>query len=260
MTAPAQKNSLVRIRDNQRRSRARRREYVQELEQRLRVCELQGIEASTEIQIAARRVAEENKQLRELLNRHGFSDDHVAHFLQSGTFVPLDADQDHPSRAGDPGAAVQSLEQLLVPRRLANLDQDFSLSSLYLPRQSCRDPSTTSGSTTRSSILESSQLTTSSYGYQHHMGMATAVMGLGVQYKCPLITPFSRVSTTRQGSVHCEHPSPSMLDSPGQPMATTQAMFMGDRPAMHLQRSLPTYTYSDSTIPHYVPPGSTSGG
>ncbi|KAM4068010.1 endonuclease-reverse transcriptase domain-containing protein [Hirsutella rhossiliensis] len=81
----------VRIRDNQRRSRARRREYVQELEQRLRVYELQGIEVSTEIQMAARRAAEENKRLRELLNRHGFSDSHVAHFLQSGTFVPLDA-------------------------------------------------------------------------------------------------------------------------------------------------------------------------
>ncbi|KAM4063247.1 hypothetical protein HRG_010205 [Hirsutella rhossiliensis] len=152
------------------------REYVQELEQRLRVYELQGIEASTEIQMAARRIAEENKQLRELLNRHGFSDGQVAHFLQSGTFVLLDADQNHPFRAGDPGAAVQSLEQLLVPRRLASLDQDFSLS---LPRQSCRDPSTTSGSTTKSSIWESSQLTTSSYGYQNHMGMATAVMGLG---------------------------------------------------------------------------------
>ncbi|KAM4058279.1 hypothetical protein HRG_014613 [Hirsutella rhossiliensis] len=252
-----QKNSLVRIRDNQRRSRARRREYVQELEQRLRVYELQGIEASTEIQMAARTVAEENKQLRELLNKHGFSDGHVAHFLQSGTFVPLDADQDHPFRAGDPGAAVQSLEQLLVPRRLAILDQDFSLS---LPRQSCRDPSTASGSTTRSSILESSQLTTSSYGYQHHMAMATAVMGLEVQSKHPLIAPLSHASTTRQGSVHCEHPSPSMLDSPGQPMATTQAMFMGDRSAIHLQRSLPTYTYSDSTIPHYDPPGSTSDG
>ncbi|XP_044716031.1 uncharacterized protein HRG_10205 [Hirsutella rhossiliensis] len=133
------------------------REYVQELEQRLRVYELQGIEASTEIQMAARRIAEENKQLRELLNRHGFSDGQVAHFLQSGTFVLLDADQNHPFRAGDPGAAVQSLEQLL----------------------SCRDPSTTSGSTTKSSIWESSQLTTSSYGYQNHMGMATAVMGLG---------------------------------------------------------------------------------
>ena len=49
------------------RSRARRKEYLQELEAKLRNCEQVGIEASAEIQTAARKVLDENKKLRSLL-------------------------------------------------------------------------------------------------------------------------------------------------------------------------------------------------
>ncbi|KFX95580.1 hypothetical protein O988_05735 [Pseudogymnoascus sp. VKM F-3808] len=69
------KANLARIRDNQRRSRARRKEYLQELEGRLRQCELTGVEASSEIQGAARKVIEENRRLRLLLAQHGVSPD-----------------------------------------------------------------------------------------------------------------------------------------------------------------------------------------
>ncbi|KFY85083.1 hypothetical protein V500_08739 [Pseudogymnoascus sp. VKM F-4518 (FW-2643)] len=84
------KANLARIRDNQRRSRARRKEYLQELEGRLRQCELTGVEASSEIQGAARKVIEENRKvteqnqrLRLLLAQHGVnlddaSDDDVS--------------------------------------------------------------------------------------------------------------------------------------------------------------------------------------
>ncbi|KAM4067613.1 DDE superfamily endonuclease [Hirsutella rhossiliensis] len=171
-------NKLARIRDNQKRSRARRREYVQDLKRRLREYETQGIEASTEVQMAARRVAEENKQLQELLNRHGISDDQITRFLQQ------------PFHADDPSAAVQSLQRLLMPRQLASLDEDFSL---YLSGQSIRNPSTTEGSTTSSSVWEPSQLVTSSYGYQHHMGVATAVMASAVHSPYPPTTPLSCV-------------------------------------------------------------------
>ncbi len=57
--------SATRIRENQRRSRARRKAYLQELESKLRKCEQAGIEASVDLQLAARAVAEENKRLRE---------------------------------------------------------------------------------------------------------------------------------------------------------------------------------------------------
>lgn len=57
--------SAARIRENQRRSRARRKEYLQELEQKLRKCEQAGVKASVDIQLAARAVAEENERLRD---------------------------------------------------------------------------------------------------------------------------------------------------------------------------------------------------
>ena len=53
------------------RSRARRKEYLQELEAKLRSCEQIGIEASTEIQSAARKVLDENRKLRLLLLERG---------------------------------------------------------------------------------------------------------------------------------------------------------------------------------------------
>lgn len=67
-------SDLVRVRDNQRRSRARKKEYVQELETKWRTCEQTGAEASAEIQAAARKVADENKRLRQLLAEHGIPD------------------------------------------------------------------------------------------------------------------------------------------------------------------------------------------
>lgn len=110
--------NLARIRDNQRRSRARRKEYVQDLEARLRRVELQGVEAATEIQAAARRVADENRRLRALLARHGVADDAIDAWLAASA-PPGDHHHDG-RRAGDAaavGKAVGRLEQVLVPRR-----------------------------------------------------------------------------------------------------------------------------------------------
>jgi len=109
------KANLARIRDNQRRSRARRKEYVHELEQRVRLCELQGIEATSEIQVAARKVAEENKRLRALLHKHGVDERSIGLFLQSGTVAPNKAKA--PNRSDAVGDAVHALDGLLGPRR-----------------------------------------------------------------------------------------------------------------------------------------------
>lgn len=103
--------NLARIRDNQRRSRARRREYVQDLEARLRRVELQGVEAAAEIQLAARRVAQENRRLRALLNRRGMGDDAIEGLLAGGEVDGMGGGE------AAAGRAVQRLEQLLVPRR-----------------------------------------------------------------------------------------------------------------------------------------------
>ncbi|PHH84328.1 hypothetical protein CDD83_2115 [Cordyceps sp. RAO-2017] len=268
MSVPASKDNLARIRDNQRRSRARRREYLQELEQRLRVYELQGVEASTEVQMAARRVADENRQLRDLLNRHGVSDDHIAHYLQSGTLLPLDSAHAQPFRAGAPAAAVQSLQHLLVPRPLAGLDQTMSFP---LPSPSSRETSTTSGSTTSSTVWESPQPTMPSFGHHHqhqhhhqhhhqhqqqqqHMTVAHAtVMASPVHSAYPPTTFAGSATAARPDSVFVGQPSPSMLSDPCQPMATTQAAPIGGRPAMHMHYPLPTY--QDPTGQPYGPAG-----
>ncbi|CAJ2501927.1 Uu.00g047800.m01.CDS01 [Anthostomella pinea] len=89
--------NLIRIRDNQRRSRARRKEYVKELERRLRIIERKGVEASSEIQQAARKVAEENKKLRALLLRQGLTRERVDALLHTDSCVAIHPPDQGPS-------------------------------------------------------------------------------------------------------------------------------------------------------------------
>lgn len=77
--------TLTRVRDNQRRSRARRKEYIQSLEQRLRSFERLGVVASQEIQQAGRKVTKENALLRSLLVLRGVTREEIAAFLKSHT-------------------------------------------------------------------------------------------------------------------------------------------------------------------------------
>ena len=73
-----------RARENQRLSRSRRKQYLQELETRYRICELLGAKASVEMQSAARRVAEENESLRTLLRAKGVDNEEIdTHLLNS---------------------------------------------------------------------------------------------------------------------------------------------------------------------------------
>lgn len=98
---------------------------------------MQGVEASAEVQVAARKVAEENKKLRDLLLEHGFSDEYIARYLQR----PERQQQPSSSTQLDPSATVQSLHQVIAPRRLASLE---SSSPFMLPSQIM--PSTSPGS------------------------------------------------------------------------------------------------------------------
>lgn len=78
-------SSSQRIRDNQRRSRARRKEYIQDLEQRLHKFEALGVQATREVQAAGRKVAVENIHLRSLLRLHGVSDQDIHEYLAAHT-------------------------------------------------------------------------------------------------------------------------------------------------------------------------------
>ncbi|WAO94236.1 Hypothetical protein NCS54_01181000 [Fusarium falciforme] len=75
--------SAIRIRDNQRRSRARHKEYVEGLQKKLQDYERQGVEATLQMQQAARNVAVENSRLRILLGYHGVTAEDIDKFLQS---------------------------------------------------------------------------------------------------------------------------------------------------------------------------------
>ncbi|RFU79888.1 tbp-associated factor iif [Trichoderma arundinaceum] len=75
--------AAIRIRENQRRSRARRKEYVEGMQRKLQDFESKGVSATLEMQQAARDVAIENSRLRLLLAHNGITVDAVENFLQS---------------------------------------------------------------------------------------------------------------------------------------------------------------------------------
>jgi hypothetical protein len=76
-----QSASAIRIRDNQRRSRARRKEYVENLERKVQEYERRGVEATLEMQHAARTVALENSRLKMMLAKMGAGDAEIDAFL-----------------------------------------------------------------------------------------------------------------------------------------------------------------------------------
>lgn len=78
----SQDATLTRVRNNQRRCRARRRDYIQELESRLHSCESTGIEPDTKTyQKTVDKLVHENRRLRELLDQVGVSEDSVKSHL-----------------------------------------------------------------------------------------------------------------------------------------------------------------------------------
>lgn len=80
-----QSATLARVRDNQRRCRARKREYVVELEQKIRDLQAAGAQANIEnYENTVQRLDAENKRLRVLLNQAGFSQSQVEAQLQEG--------------------------------------------------------------------------------------------------------------------------------------------------------------------------------
>ncbi|KAM3469524.1 hypothetical protein MY8738_010082 [Beauveria namnaoensis] len=178
MSTPAQKANLARIRDNQRRSRARRREYLQELEQRLRLCELQGIEATAEVQIAARRVADENRQLRQLLNEHGFSQEYINRFLQAGNVVATGPGMNHrqafAAATGEPSMTSHALQQALVPRRPASLEPNVPFTSVTT--QVMSDSSISSTPSVSTSTPWDAMPAESSYSHNPGMHLQTTAL------------------------------------------------------------------------------------
>ncbi|ERS95278.1 hypothetical protein HMPREF1624_08155 [Sporothrix schenckii ATCC 58251] len=76
------------LRENQRRSRARQKELMEDMRQRLREYETQGVQATLDMQSAARTVAAENRCLRALLAEHGVAGDAVDDYLRKSGIGP----------------------------------------------------------------------------------------------------------------------------------------------------------------------------
>jgi hypothetical protein len=91
------------------RSRARRKEYLQELEAKLRSYEQVGVEASSEIQTAARKVIDENRKLRLLLHERGVSEAEIVVALGGP-----------PERTYDQLSAAPTLNVMLERRIICN--------------------------------------------------------------------------------------------------------------------------------------------
>lgn len=96
-----------RVRDNQRRSRARRKEYLQATKERLQDFERAGVKASAEIQVAARKVVEENTLLRSLLRLHGVTDVEISEHLRDNS--------DCARPGGSVPAGTQATSRILGP-------------------------------------------------------------------------------------------------------------------------------------------------
>ncbi|KAJ5960297.1 uncharacterized protein N7479_007447 [Penicillium vulpinum] len=80
-----QKNNverLARVRENQRKSRARKQEYVNELEQRLAVCKEQAQQKDIEHRLATQKVEAENRHLKALLGSMGVASASIQQYLQ----------------------------------------------------------------------------------------------------------------------------------------------------------------------------------
>ncbi|TLD33548.1 hypothetical protein PspLS_01075 [Pyricularia sp. CBS 133598] len=99
------KDKASRVRDSQRASRARKRELVESLRARIAEFERRGVQATLQMQQAARAVAEENMQLRNLLALHGVGQAEIDAFLQRGEVTQAGEFATTHSRAAEPQLA-----------------------------------------------------------------------------------------------------------------------------------------------------------
>lgn len=224
---------MARIRDNQRRSRARRREYLQELEQRLRACELQGIEASTEVQIAARRVADENTKLRELLHKHGVTDEYIAQYLQENVGIKDDDRTGKEQNVQAIDAAFtptsQSLQQLMLPRRAVHLEPSAQVT---LPSHSNREASIASGSTIISSAWKDSQPIMANFSHQpQQLVVPSSTIGSSDQQQYPASVFLTESGRTQQ-NLFQRSLSEHLADTAQQVMVTPQPIPIDDHSVM----------------------------
>ena len=150
---PTQKQTdpakAARIRNNQRRSRARHREFVEDLKARVREYERRGVQATLEMRQAARAVALENARLRSLLALRGVSEEEIEAYLASfhhhhhhdnnndNNNAQPSGDPTFPRQAGRPmshaASPAPALDMLAVLADASAQQTGYGQSAQYLP-------------------------------------------------------------------------------------------------------------------------------
>ncbi|KAF1938245.1 hypothetical protein EJ02DRAFT_29059 [Clathrospora elynae] len=134
-TVNTKATNLERVRNNQRRCRARRKEYIKELEARTRQFQCTSAQASTDLQLGELRV--ELELLKRLLRSLGLNDGFLESYSKAAKLVPTTSharvDLNSLVQANDASSSSQFLDNVqsgLTP--LLNLHQDSwqSLESL----------------------------------------------------------------------------------------------------------------------------------
>lgn len=110
--------AAIRIRENQRRSRARRKEYVEGMQRKLQDFETKGVAATLEMQQAARDVAIENSRLKMLLAHSGIGVEAVESFLQS-------------FKGQDAAEAEQYAAKIATAESIASLGRASTVATLF---------------------------------------------------------------------------------------------------------------------------------
>ncbi|KAJ5654346.1 hypothetical protein N7490_001349 [Penicillium lividum] len=106
---------LARVRENQRNSRARKQEYVRELEQRLAGYKEQTQKKDLEHRLAIQKVESENRNLRTLLGSLGVSADLIQHGVDAQASSPPSTSEILPSKDQPLSQPEESTPSLCCP-------------------------------------------------------------------------------------------------------------------------------------------------
>jgi hypothetical protein len=150
MASPQPPSILLRNRENQRASRARRKDYIEDLERRVRQFERDGAAATVEVQSAARKVAEENVWLRSLLSLSGIGkyevDEyvernrmHATQLVPSVKLLPVQRKRKHSEISARELEAAITLGEIDSPKHLVTIPPYESLQSPKAMREVFRD-------------------------------------------------------------------------------------------------------------------------
>lgn len=108
-------DQTARNRINQRNFRSRRQQYIKELEERLRVYEQAGVQATSRVQVAARVVARENAMLRNLVRETTGCTERQLNSYLSFALQPVPERPGETRALGHPFPRIETSPSIILP-------------------------------------------------------------------------------------------------------------------------------------------------